>query len=559
MNIFNNGFGNFNSANQKGYGNMGGENNSYTEANFKKPNNPFRNVTSKKFLLIIPVVFLVLYFIFLPPINLRSYEFWTFFFVIAVFSGLIIGPVFKITKNYFKTLLIIGIVVILLHLSSSEIFNAKRYAKILEVNEGSFAEEITEIPYQNIPTVDRDTAIRIGNREMGELYELVSQFNLDQSYTQINLNSTPVRVTPLEYNGLLKWLTNHFQGIPNYMLVNMIDGNAKLVPVENNIKYSHSDLLFRDIRRHVRFSYPTKIIEDISFEVDEEGRPFWVTPTYKPKISWFGAPDVNGIIITDASTGENNYYKLDEIPTWIDRAFEARNLNKQLEWYGKYQSGYFNSVLAQKGVLQPTTGYNYLAIGEDIYMYTGITSVAQDSSNIGFVLINLRTKETKLYRLSSADEVSAMESAEGEVQEKNYRSTFPILLNIDNKPTYFLSLKDNAGLIKMYAFIDAQNYQEVSTGNTVRAAYLRHMGQEITPEVENLTEKDMKSEKGTISDIYSVVIDGNTHYYFTIDTSDKIFVTSIKLSDNLPFLNIGDPISFDYVENNEINELVNIK
>lgn len=559
MNIFNGIFTNFTSGNQNNYDNMGQGNNYYKDTNFKRPSNPFKGLTSKKFLLIIPIAFLVLYFIFLPPINPRSYEFWSFFFIIAIFSGLIIGPILKVTKKYFKIIFLMAGAVFILHLSSSEILNAKKYAKILEIQEANFSEEIKEIPYQNIPTVDRDTAIRIGNREMGELYELVSQFNLDQSYTQINLDSTPVRVTPLEYNGLLKWITNHFQGIPNYMLVNMINGDAKLVPVENNIRYSHSDLFFRDIRRHVRFSYPTKIIEDISFEVDEEGKPFWVTPTYKPKVSWFGAPDVNGVITTDASSGENNYYKLDEIPSWIDRAFEAKNLNKQLEWYGKYQSGYFNSVLAQKGVLQPTAGYNYLAIDDDIYMYTGITSVAQDSSNIGFVLINLRTKETKHYRLSSADELSAMESAEGEVQEKKYKSTFPILLNVDNKPTYFLSLKDNAGLIKMYAFIDAQNYQEVSTGNTVRAAYLRHMGQEITPEVENLTDKDMKTAEGNIADIYSVVIDGNTHYYFMIDTSDQVFVTNIKLSDKLPFVNIGDPISFDYVENNDLNELVNIK
>lgn len=555
MKDFNDIFNQYSTTNQ----NFTRNNNEFSFKNFKKPENPFNNIVSKKFLILIPIFALVLYYFDLPPINLHSYDFWRYFFTVAGFAGLIIGPLFKKTFKYYAFLALVALVVFILQLTSLEIFRSKSYANIMSISEGNFSEEIAEISIDQIPTIDKDAAIRLGNREMGELYELVSQFNLDESYTQINYGSGPVRVTPLEYNGILKWLSNFRQGIPNYMLVDMVNGQAKLEPVENNIKYSHSDLFLRDIRRSVRISYPTKMIQDISFEIDEDGKPFWITPTYEKKIGWFGAPDVDGLIATDASTGQHTYYSLEEIPAWVDRAFEAENLVSQLSWYGKYQDGYFNSILAQKGVLQPTTGYNYLALGDDIFMYTGITSVAQDSSNIGFVLINLRTKETKLYRVSSADEVSAMASAEGEVQEKNYKSTFPILLNIEGKPTYFLSLKDNAGLIKMYAFVDAQNYQEVSTGNTVRAAYLRHIGEEISEEAENLTEEQILKDSGLIEDIYSVVIDGNTHYYFTLENKDEIFISPISLSENLPFLKIGDPISFEYTNIEGINELITIE
>lgn len=519
----------------------------------------FRKKKPKKDLIWVPVIALAFYYFWLPAINLHDLEFWRYIFITAGLSGLIIGPVFGIRKKYYKTLAILGLVVLVLLATSSQIFNAKSYAKILPVTQGDFAQEISEIEIDDIPTIDRDSAQRIGNREMGELYDLVSQFNLDQSYTQINYKSKPVRVTPLEYNGILKWLNNFREGIPSYMMVDMVDGDADLISLEEKIKYSHSDVFLRDVRRHMRIKYPTKIIRDISFEVDTEGRPYWICPTYTNRISWFGAMDVNGLITTNAATGETKYYDLEDVPSWVDRAFEADRIIEQLSWYGKYQNGFLNSKFAQKGVLQPTSGYNYLALEDDIYMYTGITSVAQDSSNIGFVLSNLRTKETKFYRLSSADEVSAMASAEGEVQEKNYRATFPILLNIKSKPTYFLSLKDNAGLIKTYAFVDAQNYQEVSIGNTVRAAYLRHLGQDVSKEEEKLQDEDLGEGSGTIATIQAVVIEGNTHYYFTLEGDESIYLTSIDLSSKLPFLKAGDKISFDYAESGDAKKLVNIK
>lgn len=524
-----------------------------------KVENPFKKIKSKKALIIIPIFILIFYYFALPDLNLHSINFWQFFFISALVSGLIIGPVFSVTKKYFKGLLIILLIVIILYLSGIELFNAKRYSNIIQLREGNFSEEIKEIDFKDIPTVDKETAIRLGNREMGELYDLVSQFNLDQSYTQNNYGSLPVRVTPLEYNGVLKWLANQSEGIPNYMMVNMINGDAKLEKLDKNIKYSHSDLFFRDVRRHIRVNYPTKIIKDISFEIDENAKPYWICPTYTNRISWFGAMDVNGVIVVDAASGDMNYYDLEDIPNWVDRAFEARSIMDQLNWYGMYKNGFFNSVLAQKGVLNTTEGYNYLAIDGDIYLYTGITSVAKDSSNIGFILVNLRTKDTSFYRVSSADEVSAMASAEGEVQEKNYVSTFPILLNIQEKPTYFLSLKDSAGLIKLYAFVDAQNYQDVSIGNTVESAYLKHTGSNLADLSDDVSLEDVKEGSGTIDEIYQVVIDGNSNYYFSLEDGDKVYLAEIKVSPRLAFTKPGDKISFSYLEDEGFRKITEIK
>lgn len=529
-----------------------------------RPKNPFQKWKWPKKTLIGSIFLLaaVLYWFLLPPLNLHSWDFWIYLAIIYFYASLTLGPILKKTKAFFKTGLIVALVLLVLSLSSSEFFRARSYSKILTMEKGDFEKEIHEIAPEKIPTIDRDTASRLGSRKMGEVLDLVSQFNIDEAYTQINAKNEPVRVTPLTYNGPLKWLTNFSQGIPYYLKVNMINGEASLTKPRQAIRYSHSDLFLRDIRRKIRFSHLDKILGDINFEVDDNGDPYWISPTYKNRISWFGAMDVNGAIITNAMTGESTYYPLEKIPQWVDRVFSSSDILKQISWNGKYKSGFLNSIFTQKGVLQATEGYNYIALNDDVYLYTGITSVAQDASNVGFVMVNLRTKDTKFYTVSSAEEFSAMESAEGEVQEKGYKSTFPLLLNIDNKPTYFVSLKDQAGLIKMYAFVDAKNYQNVSIGNTVQNAYKAHMGEQVIQADKEIDLENTKKAEGRIASIYPVVIDGNSHYIFTLEAKEDIYMANIKLSNRLPFFKSGDPISFTFYENkgkNEVLEITSIK
>jgi len=512
-------------------------------------------------ILSIPLLAFILWYIFLPAINLHSLEFWVYLIIILIYTAIILTA---FNRKYYKIFIIPGILfvlLIILKLSSMTIFHSKKYANLIERENGSFEEDIKESSFEQVPTVDRDTAQRLGSRKMGEMLDLVSQYNVSNAYTQINYDDKPVRVTPLEYNGFLKWIGNKSEGIPNYIIVDMIDGKVELKKLENNIKYSKSDKFSRDIYRHLRQNYPKDIIYEINFEIDEEGTPYWIAPVYHNTIGWFGGLDVKEVILTNATNGETIKYNIEDAPKWVDRIYDAERIIQQLNWNGGLQSGYFNSLFAQKGVLQTTEGYNYLAIDDDVYLYTGMTSVGADESNVGFVLVNLRTKDTKFYKMSSAEEFSAMESAEGAVQEKGYRSTFPILLNIDNKPTYFMSLKDEAGLVKMYALVDAQNYQKVSVGTTVNNVVSTHIGKDIT----NLSSEEDREEdtepieylntKGKIVSIESVVINGNTHYYFILDNSPNIFIAKIGVSEELPFIKIGDEVNIEYYEKNNLNQV----
>lgn len=431
------------------------------------------------------------------------------------------------------------------------IFNASRYRDLIVISDGDFTQDVAELQMSQIPVVDRDTASRLGSRKLGEMTDLVSQFEIGENYTQINYKDSPYRVTPLAYADPVKWFFNRKKGLPAYITVDMVTQETNLVWLEDGMKYSASEYFFRNIHRYLRFSYPTKIFKTASFEIDDNGTPFWVAPVVQYRIGWWDGEDISGAVLVNAVTGESQYYEKDEVPEWIDQLYTSDLIMEQLDDNGKFQNGFINSVFGQRNVRRTTYGYNYLAINDDVYLYTGMSSVTADESNIGFVLVNLRTKETKFYAVPGATEYSAMGSAQGQVQHLQYTATFPILLNVSGRPAYFVSLKDAAGLVKMYAFVDVAQYQIVGTGSTVDEAkknYRRTLNMEEIPTGEPAHEQTMK---GVVDGIASVVIGGNTCYYFTLNGQDTVYTAEITVYERLPFMESGDSVEFVYEENAE--------
>ena len=496
------------------------------------------------------------------PINIKSGEFWTLFiFTLAVIFGVYVlmsffnkgfngaegGRAFIRAGKPFLIIIAIFLVIILIGaISGAAIFNSKRYYNQLKMTEGDFAEDIKEISFSQIPVVDRDTAQRLGNRQLGSVAELVSQFNVSDIFSLINYKNVPTRVSPLEYADFFKWIGNHREGIPYYVIVNLATQDSDLVKLDKPMKYGMSDLFNRNVIRHARLKFPTKMFDEVNFELDEEGNPFWVISVIDHKIGLFSGKDAVGVILVNAVDGEAKYYKISEIPQWIDRAFGSSIIMTQINNNGKYKNGYWNSKFGQRDVLQSTEGYNYLSINDDIWLYTGLTSVVKDESNIGFTLVNLRTKEAKFYPVYGAEEFSAMSSAEGKVQEKRYTATFPLLINIEDHPTYFLSLKDGAGLVKMYAFISVEDYQTVGVAETIpeaRGNYIKQLsGNGI------INGGEIKNISGLVSSVITSVKNGNTQYYIQLYGSDTVYIASIEISDLLPLIKAGDNVKISYKE-----------
>lgn len=513
----------------------------------------------------------VYYYAALPAINIHATEFWIFLAALLILAAVVFARRKRLSRYELKESkglkLILGllaavvIVYIVGAVLSSPIVNAKKYQQLMTVENGEFTKDIEELSFDQIPLLDRDSATLLGNRVMGSMVDMVSQFEVDELYSQINYQDRPVRVSPLKYASIVKWLTNQSEGIPAYIKIDMATQETELVKLDEGMKYTTSDHFNRNIYRHLRFRYPTYIFNDLSFEVDDEGTPYWICPVKKYNIGLFGGVTIGRVVLCNAITGETQDYAVEDAPQWIDRAYSADMLVELYDYHGTLKHGFLNSVLGQRDCLATTDGYNYLAINDDVWVYTGVTSITGDQSNVGFVLMNQRTMETKFYEVEGATEASAMASAEGQVQNLHYTATFPLLLNISGEPTYFIALKDDAGLVKMYAMVNVQRYQIVATGDTVSECeeqYTSLMYENGIREVEEDT-RDVQTVTGAITRIAQGVIDGNSHYYIMVEGSEEIFdVPVVDFIDVIRY-NVGDEITIEYKEGEETNTVVSLK
>ena len=511
------------------------------------------------------------YYMALPAFNIHSSETWFFIMAAVVIVIAVYAARKKIDRREFKqdkglrilltVLLCFGAVYLVGSLLSSPIINAKKYQKLMEVQEGEFTEDVEELSFDKIPLLDKDTAEILGDRKMGSMVDMVSQFEVDNIYSQINYKDNPVRVSPLKYANLIKWFTNQKNGIPAYIRLNMATQTTELVKLEEGMKYTTSDHLNRNIYRHLRFAHPTFIYGELSFEIDDNGTPYWIAPVKKYNIGLFGGETVGKVVLCNAVTGDTKTYDIEKVPEWVDRAYSADLLVQLFDYYGTLKHGFFNSVLSQKDCLETTDGYNYLALDDDVWMYTGVTSVNGDQSNVGFVLSNQRTMETKYYKVEGATEASAMSSAEGQVQNLKYKATFPLLLNISSEPTYFIALKDDAGLVKKYAMVNVQKYQIVAIGDSVSQCeenYLELLLSSGVKEAEK-DEREILSVTGKITKVAQAVIDGTSHYYLMVEGSEDIFDISVVDFIDVVRCEAGQEITMEYKEGEKSNTVMSLE
>ena len=542
--------------------------------------------------------FLVFY-VTLPPLNPTAPAFWEFlfwvaaFFVVTLFLGhrrsggflaMLTDATGKKGGNFLEHARIsskklnkgwkiaigcvvgIAAVIAIVDLVQSPLFNAKAYHdRITIAQDGNFTEDVQQVDFSQIPLLDRASSEKLGDRVMGQMTEWVSQFTVSERYTQINFNNDIIRVTPLEYADWIKYFTNRSEGIKGYITVNSVTGAAELVRLEQGMRYMPSAMFFENLERKLRFTYPTTIFGEANFEIDNEGHPYWIIPTMK----YVGVglrKDVSGAVILDPITGESIRYAVEDIPTWVDQVYPTDLIVEQVDNWGQYINGFWNSLFGQKNVVVTTQGYNYTVMKDDVYMYTGITSAAADQSIVGFILCNLRTKDTVFYEVSGAEEYSAMASAEGQVQQMKYTASFPLLINLNDRPTYLMSLKDNSDLVKMYAFVDVVDYQKVVVTDMTQgieaaaANYLAQFGSgdSGTDQTDDQTPVETQKKEITIASIATASIDGTSHYYLT-DTDGNKYVASVKVNQNtIPFWKTGDKVTIGYTKESDVTEITTV-
>lgn len=507
------------------------------------------------------------FYVTLPALNPHAGEFYSFLgllcavYVVCVFllSGAPHDNVIRTPKEKLREwlkfiksrclpvgLLFVAVVVIAAvgNVVSMPLLRAAAYRDLLTVQTGDFASDVAQISFNEIPTLDRTSAEFLGDRQMGTLSDMVSQFEYSGDSTQINYQGRPVRVAPIAYADLFKWLTNRGQGLPAYVVVDMVTQEATVTRLPQGMKYSFSEPLNRNIVRHLRFHYPTMMFSTPEFEIDESGHPWWIAPRVVKTIGLFGGTDIQGAVLVDAVTGQSQYYK--EVPTWVDTLYVPELIMQQYDYHGTLVHGFINSLLGQRDVTITTDGYNYIAMNDDVYAYTGVTSANADQSNLGFLLCNMRTKETHFYEAPGATEAAARASAEGVVQDLGYVSTFPLLLNIAGEPTYFIPLLDNTNLVKSYAMVNVAQYQLVATGATVSACEQTYIQMLSDKGVTTPEELPKTQASGTIAEIRSAVLSGSTYYFLRLEGETVFYALSAAQDRQAVTLNVGDRITLDH-------------
>ena len=547
------------------------------------------------------------YYMMLPAMNFKSTDFYTFWFVIiAVFCGVfyvLCGARTKIERReYCKKRSVFPIVLVAMmllvmvvgYISGCTLLRAKSYSELVDVKESSFSEDFKDINYTDVPRLDATTSKVLADQQLGSLSEYKSQYVVSNVSTQINYKNHPVRVAYLEYANVFKWFNNTKNGLPAYMMTDLVSQKVAVVNcVEkfgSGIKYSPTELFNERLIRHLRFQYPTEILDTPNFEIDDDAHPYWITPVLDKTIGLFGGTDVKGAIITDALTGESEYYSMGQIRTdnslnWIDVVYSEALVIQQYNYHGRLSNGFWNSIIFQNDVNVTSSGNGVIAMDDDVWVYTGVTSSEADTSNFGFILCNQRTKELRYYKNGGAQESSAQASAVDLVQNYGYMATFPILLDIEDQPTYFMSLYGSGYTVKGYALVNLDDKTIVGTGlldiekshtNALNAAVENYISALKDKNVvdENADADDYKVDANTstvagenvegdtdavepekltvtgeITDIKTSVNDGNTVYYLQV--KEKYYYIKVTDCMDVLLMKKGDKVTVTYTKDSD--------
>lgn len=515
------------------------------------------------------------YYAYFPAINIHLEIFWTTLIVVFLSLAIILGAKSSISQmvgrlskkpsikefSWFAKLcsvlviVCVGVLIVGSALGAT-LFRSRAYANLLPVDKREFTEDIEESDQvTDIALMDTESARIFGNRKIGSLSDVVSQYEIEADYTQISIKGQPMKVSGLKYASFFKWWNNRNSGVPGYVQVNPVNSEAKYVKLTKPMKYVPSAYFNYNLQRHVQLTYPTKIISGYKFEVGDDGNPYYICPTMTARVGLFGGIDVNGVIICDPIDGECQYYAIGDCPSWVDSVYDGHLLTKKYNWHGMLSGGYINSIIGQKGCKQATDDFGYKIIGDDVWVYTGVTSANGDQSNIGFVMMNQRTSEARYYQVSGAEEHSAMSAAEGEVQEKGYKASFPSLINVSGTPTYIMVLKDAGGLVKLYAMVNVEQYNIVATATSQTKVFEEYKTLLASDGKLETEENDLKEDTITVQSVEYIDTDDGTMVYIK-DTNHQVYKQEFKEDESLIRISAGDVLHVKYQPmDNEIHLL----
>ncbi len=477
-----------------------------------------------------------------------------------------------------------GIIVVFLILAliSAPLFQVENFKSVAEVEEGIFEEDFQDISNDSqYVLLDVDTASRLGDRVLGSIPN-AAWYEVSQDYNLIIYKGKQYRISPLQYGGFFQYNRAKATGIPGYVLVDAETLEAKFVETSEHIRFSPSAFFSNELKRHIRSQFPSLVFDQFSFEINDEGTPYWIASVYTPNAGVWGACTIDSCVIVNACTGEMELYSIEEKPEWVDHVQSVAHLMKMIYWKYEYINGIFN--FSKTGVVRTTYQYadqvrrqskesgieepyfygysTFVNSKGEVVIFTGVTPANRTESNVGFLCINASTGRYTYYNTSGAEESSSQGVVEGLIQNMGYQATYPFMINVNGVPTYLMNMKDKSGLIQRYALVNYANYKQAFVGDTFAetlTGYMKLLGIKASFVPIETDEESVMNVRGEIFDIREAVIDGTTYYYYLI--GDSVYRASITVNENQVFFKTGDKVEVSYVpnESTNINVIVGIK
>ncbi len=521
------------------------------------------SVMSKVCFLLAGIFFTGMWYFGMPTLNTTFAAVWFLIAITAFIAG--IPGIFAAFEGYqmekkHRYLLITAVSIVLGVISvsfilSAPMFHDNAYRDLLgKVEVSEFSQDISELKDNQARIVKQKMATILGLKQLGKDAGLGSRATLGTFHIQ-QVNGKLYWVAPLMHSTFFRWLNFKEEGTSGYVKVSATNPDdvtlvQELGGKKLHIKYQLDAYFNQDLERHLYFSgYMSSGLTDFTFEIDDAGKPYWVVTLYEKTVG-FAGEDAKAVLVVDPETGSITKYSIADAPEWIDRIQPESFIRDQIDDWGEYVLGWWNSLFAKQDVLKVSNKELRLIYGDDgkSYWYSGITSSGNDKSNVGFLLVNTRTKEVKRYNVSGATEDSAESSAEGLVQQYKYDASNFILYNVGGIPTYIGPLTDAEGLVKGVAAVNMESYAIAGWGANVNDA-IRSYRQALFSrgKSSNVAATSHEEAKGIVSRIASDIKNGNTSYYIVLENKEGfIFTADSNLSVEVPLTKIGDSVKIKY-------------
>ncbi len=430
-----------------------------------------------------------------------------------------------------------------------------------DVKTSEWTTDMQQADPAHIMIVPRQLAQFMADKQLGDAEQaLGSQYKVAYDYmTRQKINGELWWVVPLDYNGFSIWTSEGF--VPGYVKVHAEDPKRPVELVsDQKYVYTPGAYFWDNLQRYLWSNgYMSKGLTEYSFEVDEDGKGWWVVSVFEPTIG-FSGEKITGVAVVDPINGETTFHPKDEIPEWIDRAVPKSFAREYMAKWGKYGQGWWNSWWGKKGLVDPTpmndvadaVMFVYGSDGEP-YWFTGITSSSsKDEALVGLMYLHSRTGAVMYFKTSGLNEQAVLKVINNEIAYKNWTGSDPILYNFYGRKVWVSTVLGQNGTFKSVAMVDAET-NELYIGDDQHIA-LRNLqnktglaGQLIAP----TTGKERRSFKGRVRRVSTEMTGDNTVYFLLLEGQQHALSGMSQLSSELVFTRDGDEVAGVYIETEE--------